>query len=148
MHRSIHFHVEEVQFSLATPQVEVEWIEKIIELESKVLGEVNFIFSNDENLLKMNQKYLKHDYYTDVITFNYNEDAKLSGDIFISIDRLKDNAKMRAIPFETELRRVMIHGVLHLIGYNDEDAETQATMRSKEDFCLNLHPLRKNEGST
>jgi rRNA maturation RNase YbeY len=86
----------------------------------------------------MNQDHLDHDYYTDIITFNYNQDNKVSGDLFISIDRIRDNANKISITFEQELKRVMIHGVLHLIGYNDSSEEEKTEMRNQEDMCLEL----------
>ncbi|MAY84882.1 MAG: rRNA maturation RNase YbeY [Flavobacteriales bacterium] len=144
----IHFHSEEVDFSLSNQEEHISWIQNVIDQESKKVGELNFIFCSDDYLLTINQEYLKHDYYTDIITFNYNEEDAISGDIFISIDRITENAKERAIPFEIELERVMIHGVLHLIGYDDKEPESQATMRAKEDFCLTLHPLRNKDSST
>ena len=139
----IHFHQEEVDFILSDPELEKSWILDIIDRESKDCGELNFIFCSDEYLLKINQDYLDHDYYTDIITFNYNQDDQVSADIYISVERVEENAKDRAISAELELKRVMIHGVLHLLGYDDKDPESQAKMRAQEDFCLTLHPLRK-----
>lgn len=99
-------------------------------------GDINFIFCSDEYLLKMNQEYLKHDTFTDVITFDYTEDDVLSGDIFISIDRIDENAKMFHVKRQEELFRVMIHGVLHLAGYKDKNKADQKIMREMEDLML------------
>lgn len=112
---------------------------KIIEmclLEKREIAYLNFIFCSDNYILKMNKKYLNHDYFTDVITFNYNEDKTLKGDIFISKDTVSDNSKIYNVPFENELNRVMIHGVLHLIGYNDKNESEKAEMKSKENQYL------------
>lgn len=113
------------------------WIKEAIANEQKKLGEINYIFCDDDYLLEKNQTYLNHDTYTDIITFDYSEENSVSGDIFISIERLKENARKFAVPFDTELRRVMIHGVLHLIGYKDKSDKEKKLMREKEDFYLN-----------
>ena len=139
----IHFHSEEVDFALTNQKEYISWIQDVINRESKTCGDLNFIFCSDDYLLTINKDYLDHDYYTDIITFNYNDDQKISGDIYISTDRIAENAKERVLSFELELRRVMIHGVLHLIGYDDKDPVSQAAMRAQEDFCLTLHPLTK-----
>ena len=112
------------------------WIKEAIANEQKILGEINYIFCDDDYLLEKNQTYLNHDTYTDIITFDYSEENSVSGDIFISIERLKENARKFAVPFDTELRRVMIHGVLHLIGYKDKSDKEKKLMREKEDFYL------------
>ena len=113
------------------------WIKDAIANEQKILGEINYIFCDDDYLLEKNQTYLNHDTYTDIITFDYSEENSVSGDIFISIERLKENARKFAVPFDTELRRVMIHGVLHLIGYKDKSDKEKKLMREKEDSYLN-----------
>ncbi len=112
---------------------------KIIEmcrLEKREIAYLNFIFCSDNYILKMNKKYLDHDYFTDVITFNYNEDKILNGDIFISKDTVLYNSEKFNVPFENELNRVMIHGVLHLIGYNDKNESEKTEMKSKENQYL------------
>lgn len=113
------------------------WINSLIKHEKVILGEINIIYCNDEHLLMMNDKYLRHDFYTDVITFNYVRNTKISGDLFISIDRVKENAFKWGISFEKELYRVMVHGVLHLLIYND-----QYYMQDKEIFYLDLLYLK------
>ena len=112
---------------------------KIIEMcrrEKREIAYLNFIFCSDNYILKMNKKYLNHDYFTDVITFNYNEDKILNGDIFISKDTVLYNSEKFNVPFENELNRVMIHGVLHLIGYNDKNESEKTEMKSKENQYL------------
>ncbi len=112
-------------------------IEFLISNENKIDGELSFIFCSDNYLLGINKNYLKHDFYTDVITFDYCENDIISGDIFISIERIKENAKTFNTTFENELYRVMIHGILHLVGYNDKTDKEQKQMREKENFYLN-----------
>lgn len=134
----ITFFSEEIDFQLKTEAAVKSWISEAILSEKKLVGEINYIFCSDEYLHKMNVEYLNHNTYTDIITFNYCEESFISGDLFISIDRVKENAKTFLKSFENELRRVLIHGVLHLIGYNDKSNEEIKVMRSKEDFYLSL----------
>lgn len=135
MESNIYYH-SECDFQLKDKQSITKWLENAISTENKELGEINYIFCDDQYLLKKNQKYLQHDTFTDIITFDYTEENCLSGDIFISIERVKENAITFAVPFETELRRVIIHGVLHLMGYKDKSDEEAETMRSKENYYL------------
>jgi len=124
---------------LSLQQSEIEKnIEKLIETEGKILGDISYIFCSDDYLLEINKQYLNHDYYTDVITFDYCENGVISGDIFISVDTIKSNAQEYSVTFEKELQRVMIHGVLHLVGYKDKQDDDQKVMRSKEDEYLQL----------
>ena len=102
----------------------------------KEVGILNVIFCSDEYILEMNKQYLKHDYFTDIITFNYNEDNQINGDIFISKDTVSYNANKFNVSFQNELNRVIIHGVLHLIGYNDKTEDEKTEMRSKENYYL------------
>lgn len=111
-------------------------IKAVIRMEGKVPGPVNLIFGSDDYLLNMNQQYLKHDYFTDIITFSYNEGDAVSGDLFISVDRVGDNAVKNDQSFNRELHRVIFHGLLHLMGYDDKDDDSLKMMRSKEDFYL------------
>ena len=113
-------------------------IEKIIITEEKRLGEINYIFCDDEYLLKINQDYLQHDYYTDIITFDNVRGKTISGEIFVSLQRIKDNASLISKNYEEEKKRVIAHGILHLCGYKDKTEEEQKTMRAKEDFYLSL----------
>ena len=105
-----------------------------------MLGEINVVFCSDQYLLKLNQQYLNHNTFTDIITFDYVEGETISGDLFISVERVKENAQKASLPFANELNRVIVHGLLHLMGYNDKtDQETQE-IRAKEDFYLTLQP--------
>ena len=114
------------------------WLEHLIGTKHKFPGNLTFIFCSDDYLLAMNKQYLAHDTYTDIITFNYNEGHYISGDIFISVDRVKDNAESYKTTFEEELHRVMAHGVLHLLGYNDKTPSDAAEMRKMEAYALEL----------
>ncbi|MCO5259792.1 MAG: rRNA maturation RNase YbeY [Crocinitomicaceae bacterium] len=114
------------------------WLTKVVTIENKQLGDVSLIFTSDTYLLKVNQDYLDHDYYTDIITFDYCEDDFVNGDLFISVDRVRENADLLNCPFETELNRVIVHGVLHLCGYKDKSDEDEKLMRVKEDQMLGL----------
>ncbi len=133
----IIFNVEDIDFELENTEGVISWIEKVVALEKKRIGGISYIFCSDDYLLKLNMEYLDHDTLTDILTFPYNR-SPLEGDIFISIDRVKDNANDLNISFETELHRVIIHGVLHLCGYLDETDEQEALMRQKEDEALLL----------
>ena len=114
------------------------WLRFVAEAEAKRIGDVNIIFCSDPYILDVNINYLGHDYYTDIITFDYVEGDVLSGDLFISIDSVRENASFYGAEFPTELRRVMVHGLLHLIGYDDHTPAEQKEMRSKEDYYLSL----------
>jgi rRNA maturation RNase YbeY len=114
-----------------------ETLPVLVSLESFELGDITLIFCTDEELLAINNEHLAHDYYTDIITFNYNNDSILSGDLFISVDRITDNAQQLGVSMEEELHRVCYHGVLHLVGYNDKTDNEIAVMRAKENFYLN-----------
>jgi rRNA maturation RNase YbeY len=135
---SISFNSEDISFELDQPTVIQNWIQETITNEDKVVGEISYIFCSDEYLHKINLEHLQHDTLTDIITFNYCEEDLISSDIFISVDRVKENAGLFKVSFENELSRVMIHGVLHLVGYDDKTDEDKVLMRSKEDFYLTL----------
>lgn len=115
-----------------------KWINNVIEKEGKKLNFVNFIFCDDNEMLKKNINYLNHMTYTDILTFDYTENNIISGDIIISIDRITENAKTYNVTFKKELKRVIIHGILHLIGYKDKSKKEKKIMREKEDFYLSL----------
>jgi probable rRNA maturation factor len=112
------------------------WINHIVNNSEFDLGELSYVFCTDDYLLEMNKEHLNHDYYTDIITFNYNLEFSLSGDMFISYDRIVDNSKTLGVSVFDELSRVMIHGVLHLIGYNDKSDKEQKEMTRLENECL------------
>jgi len=114
----------------------IEWIENCISSKNFITGEINYIFVDDIYLHKMNMEYLKHDTYTDVITFDYSVGNNLAADIYISVDRIKENSETYQIDFYNELARVMIHGVLHLMKYDDKTELERAEMRKQEDACL------------
>lgn len=109
----------------------------LVETEGFDLGEITIVFCTDEELLELNKQHLSHDYFTDIITFNYNDGKTLSGDLFVSTDRILDNAKQLEVPFTEELHRVCYHGVLHLVGYNDKTDTDCLLMREKENYYLN-----------
>ncbi len=132
----IQFHHEDVK-PLKIPRRELKkWLKSVIETEGKKLSDVNYIFCTDDYLLEVNKQYLDHDYYTDIITFDYVEGDEISGDIFVSVDRVKDNANEFNVSFDEELRRILVHGVLHLLGYPDKQPEERKKMTAKEDFYL------------
>ncbi|MFN5442696.1 MAG: rRNA maturation RNase YbeY [Crocinitomicaceae bacterium] len=114
------------------------WISKVCVDENYNLGDISLIFCSDEYLLDMNRTHLDHDYYTDIITFDYTDNQIVSGDLFISIDRVRDNASDFNVSFDHELHRVIIHGVLHLCGYKDKSDDEEKLMRTKENNALSL----------
>jgi rRNA maturation RNase YbeY len=135
----INFFVEDIDFKLPFPRKTSNWIKSVVHKEKKQIKELNYIFCSDEHLRQINLTYLKHKTYTDIVTFDNTEDESvLEGDIFISIDRVKENAKKFDTLFLDELNRVMIHGALHLIGYSDKSVKAKTLMRKKEDACLSL----------
>ena len=140
----IRFFSEDIKFRLSKSKEEKDYIKSLLIEESKQIGDINFIFCSDEYLLRINREFLNHDYYTDVITFDtaeYESDKKISGDIFISIDSVKTNSELYGVSFEAELARVMVHGVFHLIGYDDCDDDSKILMRAKEDSFLKMRGL-------
>lgn len=114
------------------------WLHFVINSEDYILGEINYIFSDDEYLLKKNIKYLKHNYLTDIISFDHTVGNIISGDVFISIERVEDNSKTLDNQFIDELHRVMVHGILHYCGYKDKTKDQKQEMRLKEDYYLSL----------
>ena len=134
----IRFFNEETDFKLPQKLEIKNWLNNIAKKEAKRLGEINYIFCNDEYLLDINKQYLEHDYYTDIITFDNTELGQnlLEGEMYISIDRVSDNAKNNNQPFDKELKRVLAHGILHLAGYKDKTEKDEKIMRAKEDFYL------------
>ncbi len=114
------------------------WIHNSILSKDKIPGTVNFVFCSNAYILEINNKHLNHDYTTDIITFDYSDNLIINGEIYISIDEVKDNAKYYKTTFHNELHRVMIHGILHLLGYKDKSNKEQKLMRSQEDYYLSL----------
>ncbi|WP_162126836.1 rRNA maturation RNase YbeY [Flavobacterium phycosphaerae] len=123
----------ELDFALDNEVAYAEWISKVISSEIKNEGEINYIFCDDDYLLEINQQYLDHDTLTDIISFDYSVGNELHGDIFISIERVRDNANDFNVSFDDELKRVMAHGVLHYCGYKDKSEKDERVMRDKEE---------------
>jgi rRNA maturation RNase YbeY len=123
----------ETEFTLENEGAISNWISNVIKSENKNEGEINYIFCDDEYLLQINQEHLQHDFYTDIISFDYTVGNEINGDMFISIDRVKENAQDFNVSFEEELKRVLVHGVLHYCGYKDKSETDELLMRSKED---------------
>lgn len=132
----ITFFSEDINFTLKQKTIIRAWIQDSIQNEHKESGSINYIFTSDEYLLNVNKEYLNHNYFTDIITFNYCEDNTVSGDIFISIDTVKNNSTRFGVSFLDELHRVMIHGILHLIGFDDQTDDQKAEMKQKENEYL------------
>ena len=133
-----HFFCEDLKFNLPQKRLYKTWIKQIAESEHRTLGGLNIIFCSDSYLLELNQKYLSHETFTDIITFDYGEDSKISGDIFISIERITENAAVFKVNFEDELLRVMAHGVLHLCGYKDKQKTDKTVMTDKENDSIKM----------
>ena len=129
---------EDINFPFKEKRLTSRWLKLVAGSEAKKLGDVAIIFCSDNYILDVNIKYLGHDYYTDIITFDYCEGDRLSGDLFISIDSVRENASFYGADFPTELNRVIVHGLLHLIGYDDHSEEDIAMMRAKENYYLGL----------
>ena len=135
----IFFHSEKIKFSLLRKNKIRNWLLKTIQKEGSDCEKIIFIFCSDTFLLSLNKKYLQHNTFTDILTFDYSEKKKkINGEIFISIDRVRDNAKRFNVGFSNELHRVMIHGILHLLGYKDKSKIQKSTMRKKENSVLLL----------
>lgn len=133
----IQYIAEEVEFPTIQKQKTTRWIKEIAAEYNKKAGDIAYIFCSDERILEVNKQYLNHDYFTDIITFDYSERDFISGDIFISMDTVKSNAKEFGVTFENELERIMIHGILHLCGQDDKTPELRLEMTAKEDSALN-----------
>jgi len=134
----VSYFFEDTAFTFNKRRLNNAWLKKVAESEVKKLGQINIIFCSDNYILDINQKYLMHDYFTDIITFDYCEGNVMSGDLFISVDSVKENSIFYKTEFEDELNRVIVHGLLHLIGYDDHTEEEQKVMREKENYYLEL----------
>jgi rRNA maturation RNase YbeY len=134
----ISFNNQSIPFKLKNKAKLKLWIKSVVEKEKHTLGTINYVFCDDSELLEINLKHLNHNTFTDIITFDYTEGLKINSDIFISINRVEENAKKFKVSFEEELHRVMIHGVLHLCGYKDKSKSDTELMRKKENLALNL----------
>lgn len=138
----IRFFSEEIEFKIQNPKKVKAWLNQSANRERKEIIEINYIFCSDLYLLKLNQEYLNHNTLTDIITFDYSQGSKLSGEIYISIDRVMENSQKFDSGFVDELHRVIIHGVLHLCGYKDKTKSDKTLMRKKEDAYLSLQKNR------
>jgi rRNA maturation RNase YbeY len=133
----------ELEFTLENESVIADWLSKVIISENKKEGDINYIFCDDDYLLEINQQYLDHDTLTDIISFDYSVGNELHGDIFISIDRVRENAVEFNVSFEDELNRVMVHGVLHYCGFKDKTEEDEKAMRIKEDEKIKMFHVKQ-----
>ncbi|WP_350286738.1 rRNA maturation RNase YbeY [uncultured Croceitalea sp.] len=116
----------------------IDWISRVLNFHKTRLGQLSYVFCKDDYLLEINKKYLDHDTYTDIITFDYSVQGEISGDVFISLERVKENSKKFEVDFHEELRRVMVHGVLHLLGFSDGTDEQKSAMREEENKMMEL----------
>ncbi len=128
----------ELEFQLENEEQYSSWISNVISSENKKEGDINYIFCDDEYILEINKQYLDHDYYTDIISFDYSVGNELHGDIFVSVERVRENAIEFEVTFDEELKRVLAHGVLHYCGYKDKTEEEELIMRSKEDEKIKM----------
>lgn len=134
----------ELDFKLDNESAYADWISKVISSEIKSEGDINYIFCDDNYLVEINQQYLNHDTLTDIISFDYSIGNELHGDIFISVERVRENAVDFSVPFENELKRVMAHGVLHYCGYKDKTEEEEMVMRQKEEEKIKMFHVKQN----
>ena len=139
----IYFHAEDIELPDIDFETIKKWVGTTIESEDKIGGDINFIFCSNNYLLEINREYLKHDYFTDIITFDYSDEETISGDVFISTETVMQNAKEYNQTFDKELNRICIHGILHLLGYKDKSADEKTTMTQKEDQYLRLFEQNK-----
>ena len=138
MDHNIEFNFIDVEIPDFNSEFFCLWLEHCAQSYQKSIDNLCYVFCSDEYLLNMNREHLDHDYYTDIITFNYNEEHSLAGDLFISIDRIEDNAKQLGVSMFDELCRVMVHGLLHLVGFDDKTDQAQLEMTKMEDRCLEV----------
>ncbi|MDC3109567.1 rRNA maturation RNase YbeY [Flavobacteriales bacterium] len=135
--------VYNTDFRLANKEIFTRWLISVANDEGYLIDTLVFLFVDDKEILEMNKKFLKHDYYTDVITFGELEDKKISGDIAISIERVLDNSKTYGVEFEDELKRVMVHGLLHIMGYNDKASDDKSVMSQKENKAMKMFHVKQ-----
>ncbi len=132
----VTYHLQDTDFQFKHKMLNNRWLKTVAESEIKRIGDISIIFCSDPYILEINLKYLQHDYFTDIITFDYCEANRLSGDLFISVDSVRENALFYGTEFEDELNRVIVHGLLHLIGYDDHSEQEKKTIREKENYYL------------
>ncbi len=135
---SISFYNDGVRAKTPSKRLLKAWIKEFVSNHGKKVGELAFVFCSDDKILEVNQGFLQHDYYTDIITFDYCEGEIISGDIFISVERVLENATLHQVNYTTELLRVISHGVLHLIGFQDKEEKNKVEMTRNEDLCMSL----------
>ena len=135
----VSFIADSIEMPALDERKVTRWIRSVAAHYNFAVGNINYIFCSDDRELEVNRQFLGHDYYTDVITFDYTSGKTLNGDIFISLDTVRSNAEMVGAPFEEELRRIIIHGILHLTGQGDKTPETKAQMTAKEEHALALY---------
>ena len=138
----ITYQTEGVKMPAIHRRANTAWIKAVAALHHKKVGEIAYIFVNDEKIIEVNRQYLQHDYYTDIITFDYSEEDTISGDLFISLDTVRSNAEQLGTPYEQELNRVIVHGILHLCGINDKGPGERELMEAAENEALDIHPDR------
>ena len=139
----VRYYNEDIKFEYKNRLFNNRWLKMVAGSEMKSIGDVNVIFCSDNYILDINMRYLQHDYFTDIITFDYCEGNTLSGDLFISIDSVRENASFYGSDFDEELHRVIVHGLLHLARYDDHTDEDIKVMRSKENYYLNMRSSLK-----
>lgn len=137
----ISYYFEDTDFVFKGKTLNNRWLRLVAESEIRRLGDISIIFCSDNYILDINHKYLEHDYFTDIITFDYCEGDRISGDLFISVDSVKENSLEYGVGFADELNRVIVHGILHLIGYDDHTDEDISMMRKKENYYISLREL-------
>ena len=142
--KNIQFFTEETKYIIKNKTLIREWLTKTIHKHKKSVGEINLIFCSDEYLLKLNEQYLGHDTFTDIITFDFVEGKIISGDIFISVDRMRENAKLFHVEQLTEMRRLIVHGVLHLLGYKDKTSKEKKIMTAQDEAALTWWQTKKS----
>ena len=135
---SLHFYSADIDFSLDNPDLVTKWIQTVIRNHERMTGKITYLFCSDDYILDVNKRFLDHDTYTDIITFDNVEGNLVSGDILISIDRVGENARQFGVSFSQELHRVLVHGVLHLLGFKDKSEEDSKMMRAKENESLQI----------
>lgn len=135
---AVSFYTEGIEMPDINKSEIRNWVKNVAELHSKRLGPVSYIFCDDNKILEVNKQFLQHDYYTDIITFDYTEGDKISGDLFISLDTVRTNAEQFGQDYKTELHRVIIHGILHLCGINDKGPGEREIMEAEENKALEI----------
>lgn len=137
---AIKFYAEDIEFPHIKEEVVSNWIKTVAETYKKKTGDISYIFCSDKKILEVNRQYLQHDYYTDIITFDYTSGNKISGDLFISLDTVKTNSEAFNTPYNEELHRTIIHGILHLCGINDKGPGEREIMEANENKALQILP--------